>query len=245
MKLTGDTILITGGSEGIGFALAQTLVSSNTVIICGRSEEKLKHAKSLCNGLHTEICDVTDVSQRQAMVQRLLRSYPQLNVLINNAGAKRRTDLLTHEGVDAAMIDDMALNFTAPAALCAELLPHLQSCPRAGIVNMTTGLVHLPKAEQAFYCAAKAALHSYTQSLGWALRQSAVEVYEVSLPLVNTNFHQQDLPKNFPAMQPDEAAHKALRGIRKGKKQVYVGKASLARWLSVIAPDKGMAIVNK
>ena len=83
MKLTGDTILITGGSEGIGFALAQTLVSSNTVIICGRSAEKLKHAKSQCHGLHTQICDVTDAAQRQAMVQQLLRSYPQLNVLIN------------------------------------------------------------------------------------------------------------------------------------------------------------------
>ncbi len=118
MKLTGDTILITGGSEGIGLALAQTLVSSNTVIICGRSTEKLKHAKSLCHGLHTETCDVTVAAQRQAMVKRLLRSYPKLNVLINNAGAKQRTDLLTHEGLDAAMVDDLALNFTAPAALC-------------------------------------------------------------------------------------------------------------------------------
>ncbi len=110
---------------------------------------------------------------------------------------------------------------------------------------MTTGLVYLPKAEQAFYCAAKAALHSYTQSLGWALRQSAVEVYEISLPLVNTNFHQCDLPNNIQSIQPDKAANKALHGIRNGKRQVYVGKAALARWLSVIAPDKGMAIVNR
>ena len=245
MKLTGETILITGGSEGIGFALAQALVLNNTVIICGRSEEKLNHAKSLCNGLITQTCDVTDAAQRQAMVKRLLHSYLQLNVLINNAGAKHRTDLLANEGVDVAMIHVMALNFTAPAALCAELLPHLRSRPKASIVNMTTGLVYLPKVEQTFYCAAKAALHSYTQSLAWALRESTVEVYEVSLPLVNTNFHQGELPTNIRLIKPDEAALKALSGIRKSKKQIYVGKAALARWLSVIAPNKGMAIVNK
>jgi len=245
MKLIGDTVLITGGSEGIGLALAQALEPNNTVIICGRSPEKLKHAKSLCNDLHTEVCDVTDTAQRQAMVERLLVLFPKLNVLINNAGAKRLTDLAKHEGLNAAMIHDMSLNFSAPAELCTELLPHLRSQAEAYIVNITTGLVYLPKAKQAFYCAAKSALHSFTLSLAWALKESSVEVCEVSLPLVDTQFHQSELPKNMQAMTPEEAANKTLRGIRKGKKHVYVGKTLLAHCLSLIAPDIGMAIVNR
>lgn len=244
MKLTGHTILITGGSEGIGFSMAQRLAPNNKVIICGRSEHKLARAKELCSDLYTETCDVTNEAQRRAMVERVLGLYPQLNILINNAGAKQHADVLRNEGVDAAMAQDMALNFTAPVALCTELLPHLRSRPKAAIVNMTTGLVYLAKAEQAFYCAAKAALHSYTQSLRWVLKDSMVEVFEIYLTLVDTNFHQGNLPKNIPAISPDEAARLALRGIGHGKREVYIGKASLARWLSVFAPDKGMRIVN-
>jgi len=245
MKLIGDTILITGGSEGIGFALARALEPNNTVIICGRRQRKLDHAKSLCNGLHTEVCDVTDTAQRQAMVKRLLSLFPTLNVVINNAGAKQPTDLVNNEGLNAAMNRDMSLNFSAPAELCTELLPHLRSQAKACIVNMTTGLVYLPKAKQAFYCAAKSALHSFTLSLAWALKESSVEVCEVSLPLVDTQFHQSGLPKNMQAMKPEEAANKALRGIRKGKNPVYVGKTLLAHCLSLIAPDTGMSIVNR
>lgn len=245
MDLRDNTILITGGSEGVGLALAQMLAPRNTVIICGRDEAKLARARERVGGVHTEACDVTDVAQRHAMVQRLLHQYPRLNVLINNAGAKRRTDLLSNEGTSGAMAHDMALNFEAPVALSTELLPHLRSVPNAAIINMTTGLVHLPKAEQAFYCAAKAALHSYTQCLRWALKGSTVSVYEVLLSLVDTRFHQGRLPEGVRAIRPEQAARQALKGIRRGKAEVYVGKAALAPWLAVFAPKAGMSIVNR
>lgn len=245
MELVAHTILITGGSEGIGFSLAQKLAADNTVIICGRSAEKLAHAKAVCPAIHTEACDITDESQRRAMVERVLRQFPQLNILINNAGAKRRTDLLREEGIEAAMRHDMALNFTAPVELCTALLPHLRALPAAAVVNVTTGLVHLPKAEQAFYCAAKAALHSYTQCLRWQLRGSKVKVFEVLLTLVNTNFHQGQLPNNIAAISPDEAAQLTLRGIEQEKRENYIGKAALARWFALLAPERGMAIVNR
>ncbi len=245
MKLIGDTILITGGSEGIGLALARALEPNNTVIICSRNQRKLEYAKNLCNGLHTEVCDVSDTAQRQALVKRLVEFFPHLNVVINNAGAKRTTDLAGPEDLNAAKTHDMSLNFSAPAELCIEFLPHLRSQANACIVNMTTGLVYLPKAKQAFYCAAKSALHSFTLSLAWALKESSVEVCEVSLPLVDTQFHQSELPKNMQAMKSEEAANKTLRGIRKGKKHVYIGKTLLAHCLSLIAPDTGMAIVNR
>lgn len=165
MHLAGNTILITGGSSGIGFELARALVRDNAVIICGRSEEKLARAKSVLPRVSTHVCDVTEESQREDMVTRVLRSHPELNVLINNAGGRQRVDLLADDGVEAALHHDVALNFIAPASFCSKLLRHFQARPRASIVNISTGLVYLPKAVQPFYCAAKSALHSYTRSL--------------------------------------------------------------------------------
>lgn len=245
MKLRANTFLITGGSEGIGFSLAQALVADNTVIVCGRSAEKLARAKEQLPELHVEVCDITDPVQRQAMVGRVLKKHPRLNVLINNAGAKQRTELAGGRDPEAAMDADMALNFTAPVALCTALLPHLHAQPEAAIVNMSSGLVFLPKAEQAFYCAAKAALHSYSQSLGWALQGSSVKVHEVFLTLVDTAFHRGRLPTNIPAISAEVAARSTLQGLAQGRCSIYVGKARLARWLALLAPRRGRAIVNR
>lgn len=244
MKLTGRSVLITGGSEGIGFELARMLANDNQVVICGRSEEKLARAAESLPNIHTEVCDVTDAEQRLAMLQRVLTLMPNLDVLVNNAGAKTPTDLRTGEGAALAMHQDMALNFTAPASLALELLPHLREQPQAAVVNMTTGLIYLAKAEQAFYCAAKSALHSFSQSLRWSLRGSTVAVHEVMLTLVDTNFHRGALPKNIPAITAREAAERTLTGLRRGRSDIHVGKAGLARWLALLAPERGLAVVN-
>ncbi len=244
MQLSGNTILITGGSEGIGFELARILIPDNIVIICGRSEEKLARTKSVLPQLITEVCNVTDEGGRDELIRRVLLGNPKLNVLVNNAGGRRRVDLRTGDGVDSALDSDLALNFIAPAALCGKLLPHLQAQPRAAIVNISTGLVYLPKAVQPFYCAAKAALHSYTQSLRFAMQGSPVRVFEVFMTLVDTNFHQGELPGTIKAMKPQEAALQTVQGIRRDKEEIYIGKAALARWLAFAAPAKGMAILN-
>lgn len=245
MRMQDNTILITGGSEGIGFELARALSKKNRIIICGRNKDKLERAADHLPGAHIEQCDITNEEHRRGLLARILPLYPDLNVLVNNAGGKTSTDLLNGTAIKDAMANDMALNFTAPAALCTDLLKHLQKQPRAAIINMSTGLVYLPKAAQAFYCAGKAALHSYSQSLRWALNGTHVEVYEVFLTLVDTAFHHGKLPTNIPAISAEEAARYTLDGLSEDKKQIHIGKAALARWFSVLAPQKGMAIVNR
>lgn len=245
MELSDNTILITGGSEGIGFELARALAAKNTVLICGRSEEKLARAQERLPDVVTEVCDLTDAEQRTSLVERVLRSHPALNVLINNAGGREQVDLASGEGVEAALAHDLALNFTAPVDLCGRLLPHLQKKPRAAVVNVTTGLVYLPKAAQPFYCAAKAALHSYSQSLRWALRGSSVKVFEVMMPLVDTGFHKGTLPTNLRAMSAEEVTRDALAALERGRGEILVGKSAVARWVSLLAPSRGLAIVNR
>lgn len=245
MQSNGNTVLITGGSEGIGFELAKALAPENTVIICGRSAEKLAKAQAELPGTITMTCDVTDAKQREDMISRILHAHPACNVLVNNAGGRRRIDIETGEGAEAALEFDTALNFTAPAWFCARLLPHLRIQLRSAIVNISTGLVYLPKTAYPFYCAAKAALHSYTQGLRWALRDSSVRVHEVLLPLVDTNFHQGELPATIPAMSAKEAARQTLAHLVRGREEIRIGKSGLARWLAFVAPKKGMAIVNR
>lgn len=244
MNLRGNTILVTGGSEGVGFALARALVDHNRVIVCGRSEEKLRRAQSEVPELHTRVCDITDGNQRGELLSALERDFPDLNILVNNAGGGHPLDPLDPAAAEVALDADMALNFTAPTELITRLLPRLRARPRAAIVNITTGLVYLPKAELAFYCAAKAALHSYSRSLRWALRGEPVEVCEVLLPLVDTNFHRGRLPQNIPAISAEQAARLALKGMLRGAGELRPGKSALARWLDFLAPRRGLAAVN-
>ncbi|BCE00582.1 SDR family NAD(P)-dependent oxidoreductase [Marinicellulosiphila megalodicopiae] len=244
-RLVDKTILITGGSEGVGFALAKILCEQNTVIICARNEVKLNRAKKMCPKLIIYCCDITDTVQRKKMLNHVINEHPSFDCLINNAGAKHVTQLLDPINLVESMHQDMLLNFTAPVMLCSEILDYFKKRPHAMIINITTGLVYLPKAQQAFYSAAKAALHSYTQSLQWECALLKVDVIEVLLPLINTQFHKGSLPDNISPMSASQAAKQIVYRVKKGNKTIHIGKSILAKWLSIIAPLTGMKIINK
>lgn len=245
MNLKNNCVLITGGSEGIGLEIAKLLTANNKVIVCGRSERKLNEAQQQLPSLITIQCDITNSEDRTNLVKTIKLKHPELNLLINNAGARQPTDLINRLDWKLPLEEDLKINFLAPVLLCQDLLPVLNQQTHPAIVNMTTGLVHLPKAAQAFYCAAKAANRSFTQSLRWAYRKSNLKVFEVILPLVDTNFHQGNLPNSLSAMTPLEAAEKTLNGLAKDKEEIKIGKAKLAQFLALLAPQKGLAIVNK
>ncbi len=188
MILTNQTVLITGGASGIGLALAKRFhARGNTVIICGRDTEKLNAAKSQMPGLITLRADVSTAAERVKLFSTITRDFPGLSVLVNNAGIQNQPPSLLQPQDWTAHANEIAINLEAPAHLSMLALPFLAGKPGAAIINVTSGLAFVPIARMPIYCATKAALHSFTQSLRHQAKPANVTVIELAPPAVNTD----------------------------------------------------------
>jgi uncharacterized oxidoreductase len=187
MNITGNTILITGGGSGIGRGLAEELHAlGNQVVIAGRRREALDETTAANPGIKSLTLDVESPGAIRAFAAQAAAEFPSLNVLINNAGIMRPEDLLKQEDLTNAEAI-VTTNLLGPIRLTAALLPHLLAQPQAAIVNVSSGLAFLPLAVTPTYCATKAAIHSYTQSLRYQLRKTQIEVIELVPPYVATH----------------------------------------------------------
>ncbi|HEY9724094.1 MAG TPA: SDR family NAD(P)-dependent oxidoreductase [Oscillatoriaceae cyanobacterium] len=228
MNLGGNTVLVTGGSTGIGLAIAERfLAAGSEVIVCGRRADKLQEAKQEHPKLHTRVCDVGDAAQRVALVEGLVRDFPKLNVLVNNAGIQRRERLT--EGVKdwEAAQQEIAINLEAPIHLSMLLVPHLRAQASPAILNVSSGLAFAPMAGAATYCATKAALHSFTQSLRVQTEPLGITVVEIVPPAVNTDLGGPGL-HTFGAPL-DEFADSVMQRVAGGELEVGFGMSEEAR----------------
>ena len=188
MKTTGNTILITGGGSGIGRGLARAFHAlGNHVIVAGRRKQALDETTAANPGMTSLTFDIQDPANIRSFAAELATRYPTLNVLINNAGIMR-TERLPAQPADLAEAESMvATNLLGPIRLAAALLPLLQRQPHSAIVNVSSGLAFVPLVSTPTYCATKAAIHSYTQSLRYQLQGSTTEVLELIPPYVATH----------------------------------------------------------
>ena len=185
MKLTGNTILITGGGSGIGRGLAEGFHKlGNQVIIAGRRQDVLDQTTSANPGMKSVVLNIEDPASIAATVQKLTTEFPALNAVLNNAGIMRPEAVQTGAVADAESI--VTTNLLGPIRLTAALMPHLLEQPAAAILNVSSGLGFVPLAFTPTYCATKAAIHSYTQSLRDQLKDTAIKVIEIIPPWVAT-----------------------------------------------------------
>ena len=185
MKISGNTILISGGGTGIGRALAEMFHSKgNQVIIAGRRQEKLDEVTKANEGMRSLRLDITESESIDSFVSELRKSYPKLNMVIHNAGIMR-PELIGDEDVPTAK-DIIATNLTGQIELNSKLLPTIKQNNPGMIMTVSSGLAFLPRADFPTYCATKAAIHSYTQSLRTQLKSHNIQVIELEPPYVQT-----------------------------------------------------------
>lgn len=202
MNTTGNTILITGGGSGIGRGLAEAFHAlGNQVVIAGRSQKTLDAATDANPGMKSLTLDIADAESIRTFAAQVTEAYPQLNVLVNMAGIMRNENLREQKELLADMEATVATNLLGPLRLTAALLPALEAQPHATVMNVTSGLAFVPLAMTPTYCATKAAIHSYTQSLRYQMKDTSVEVLELVPPYVQTGL-MGERQANDPAAMP-------------------------------------------
>lgn len=219
LNIENNTILITGGSNGIGLALAERfLEKGNEVIICGRREDKLIKAKEKFPQLHTRCCDVADEEQRIELCKWVTKEFPNLNILVNNAGIQRRMKF-SEENFDwGAIKQEISINLEAPIHLTTLLLKHLSEQSNPCIINVTSGLAFMPPVWVPVYGATKAGMHSFTFSLREQLSETNIKVIEIIPPAVNTDLGEPGM-HTFGAPL-DDFADVIFEGLEKGDLEV-------------------------
>jgi uncharacterized oxidoreductase len=199
MNATGNTILITGGGTGIGRGLAEAFHrEGNQVIIAGRRHSALEDTARANPGMRFLTVDVENLDDTQRFGAEVKAQFPTLNVLINNAGIMKSENLKS--GVDDLSIAEqtVAINLLGTFRITAALMPLLLAQPKATIMTLSSGLAFVPIHPNPSYCATKAAIHSWTQSLRYQLRDTSVEVLEIAPPYVQT-----ELTGRFQAEDPN------------------------------------------
>jgi uncharacterized oxidoreductase len=233
MKLSGNTVLITGGAAGIGLAFTERFIKgSNKVIVCGRREAKLQEAKEKYPELITHVCDVTKEADRMALFDWVTSEHPDVNVLVNNAGIQQRYHVLKSNAKEdwSYYSQEIASNIEAPFHFAMLFAPHFATKDYGAIINVSSGLAFTPMAIAPIYSATKAAVHSFTMSLRHQLEDTAIEVIEVAPPAVNTDLGGAGL-HTF-GTPVDEFADAIFKGFEEGKTEIGYARAEKAMRMS-------------
>jgi len=240
MELSNNTILITGGTSGFGYEFASRLIAlGNTVIITGRDQAKLDLTKKKLPGVHTFQSDVSKAKDIKQLYKNVTTQFPQLNILINNAGEMRKIDL-QDESIDLDnIVREININLSGPIRMVQQFLPHLKTKSNAAIVNVTSGLALVPFPLAPVYGATKSGLRSYTKSLRVQLKNTGIKVFELIAPGSNTPLNDKfagDVDESM-MMDPIKLIDVAIKGMQNDKFEIYPGIAKVMNIMSRLAPS--------
>src|ERR1700690_2076428 len=229
MKLTSNTILITGGASGIGYELTKQLTAlGNTILITGRDQAKMDRAKAACPKVHTFRSDVSDPKAIATLYENVTKQFPELNILINNAGIMREINVHDEAGSLEDITREIEINLSGPIRMVKKFLPHLKTKSEAAIMNVSS-----------VYYATKAGLHSFTESLRVQLKNTKVKVFELAPPATQTEllgaFNSEDM-KGVSIMKVEDMVKVAVKGMQDDRFEIRPGQANQLKMMSRVAP---------
>ncbi len=230
MNTANRTILITGGTSGIGLALVNQLSKNNCILVLARPHEKMTTLFGDRHNIHCYCCDLSAQPDTERTLGKIIKEHPDISMVINNAGVQY-TPLLIDEDFELKSInEEIQVNLQAPLLLSAILIKHWrQHNQPSAIVNISSALAMFPKTSAAVYCATKAALHNFSLALSYQLENTCTRIQEAILPLVDTAMTSGRMGKKISA---DTAATEIIAGMNKNKKFIYVGKT---KWIPLLA----------
>ncbi len=243
MKLSQRTVLITGGSSGIGLALAEKLAAQdNQVIICGRNQNKLELAQAREPGLEIVQCDITVENDLRQLVSFLAARYPNLDLLINNAGIQQELDLTSDTITNEVITNEINTNLTGQINVTLRLYPLLTANQDASIVFLGSALGLVPKYTVPIYSAAKAGLHSFVNSLREQVARDGVQVVEVFPDVIETPMtrHRIDEAK----MCADDFAENVIKHLLNDADEIYMGRTRMLGIFNRASPTLAAHLIN-
>ncbi|WP_316828130.1 SDR family oxidoreductase [Pedobacter miscanthi] len=241
MELKNNTVLITGGTSGLGLVFAKKLLElGNTVIVTGRDRAKLTAVAEKTPGLHIFQCDVSNPKDIADLYENVVTQFPKLNVLINNAGEMRRLSLHDTSIGLTDITREVETNLMGPIRMVQAFLPHFKALGSAAILNVTSGLSLIPYPISPIYGATKSGLRSYTKSLRVQMKNTNVKVFELIAPAAKTPLNDKFIdmdgfdPKQM--MEPEKIIDATLKGLKNDNYEIYPGVARIMLMMSRIAP---------
>ncbi|WP_316845808.1 SDR family oxidoreductase [Pedobacter psychrodurus] len=243
MKLQNSTILITGGTSGIGLEMVKQFIQQGAtkVIITGRDAAKLERTKKQYPAIHTVQSNVSEPGDIEELYRQVTAMFPELNIIVNNAGIMRDLNLLDTSMDLHNITMEIDTNLSGTIRMVHQFLPHLLTKKTAAIVNISSGLAFIPFPLSPVYSATKAGIHAYTRILRLQLKNTGVKVFEVVPPSTETpllnGFPDVDLEKSAPSMKVDKMVEQAIKGILKDRTEILPGMSKALKLMGRIAPN--------
>ena len=249
MKYKNQKVLITGGSSGIGLALAKKFVeNNNTVIIIGRNLSKLEKVKVENPKIHIFQIDVTDDAEVRMLVDDIDEKFDGIDILVNNAGIMNLIDAGNEENNLQIILQEIDINYNSPIRLLHYFLPQLKQSKNAILINVSSGLAYVTFSQAPIYSGTKSALHFWTQAIRPQLKPHHIKVVELLPPVVDTPLAQgADIAEddNLKPMPPTKLANLFWKDFIKGKEEITPGISSQLRLMSRLAPKFIFKQLNK
>lgn len=247
MNLKNKTILITGGSSGIGLEFVKQLnqLGAN-LIITGRNVEKLAEVKANYPNVKTIVNDISQKKDILDLYQKIIQEHAAIDMIINNAGIMHKFSLQQEDLTIDELVSEIEVNLNGIIKLNHLLIPHLKNQKEAAIVNISSGLAFVPFLASPIYSVAKAGLHVYSKLLRLELQQTSVKVFEIAPPTTDTNLIDKfkEPKKKLSMMSTASLVTQSLNAIEKNKYEFKPGGAGFLYWLGRIAPGFALKMVN-